>query len=369
MDKSRANSKVIKITSPEEASRVIQTYILTTAKYDFSVFEKRILYYCVYVAQECLQGEKLEGLTFDKLRKKPKKEITMPIKYILQGEEDHNHMAVKNALLALMDKKIVFENSSIWGAMHLISDPIIKKYDKVVTFEVSNIIWRCILDFSRGFHAFELQVAMKFKSVYSMRFYEYVSNPKKEFHPTLAIDDIKRWFCIEDKYKETKDFIKRVIEPAKKDLDEKAPWSFDYEKIKLPGNRKYTHIKIIPKRCPQNENKKLQASLEERRTNFSWTVKDKEVRLYLTDIIGFTQTELKNTRDIWGDAYSIFGQELRTILQDKLIVARQLQSEGRLKKDIKSYIVGAIKSMVEAVKKTNPVNDMADKIVDKLANK
>jgi len=38
---------------------VIQSYILTTAKYDFSVYEKRILYRLVELNQHLLEGRKL----------------------------------------------------------------------------------------------------------------------------------------------------------------------------------------------------------------------------------------------------------------------------------------------------------------------
>ncbi|MCS2911952.1 hypothetical protein NXX21_25100 [Bacteroides thetaiotaomicron] len=37
----------------------IQSYIMTTAKYDFSVYEKRILYRIVEMAQGELQGVKV----------------------------------------------------------------------------------------------------------------------------------------------------------------------------------------------------------------------------------------------------------------------------------------------------------------------
>jgi len=44
----------------------VQSYILTTAKYDYSVYEKRILYKLVVSCQYLLKGKKLEGkITID----------------------------------------------------------------------------------------------------------------------------------------------------------------------------------------------------------------------------------------------------------------------------------------------------------------
>ena len=39
-------------------------------------------------------------------------------------------------------------------------------------------------------------------------------------------------FSIENKYQDTNNFIKRVVDSAKKELDEKSPYTFHYEKIK-----------------------------------------------------------------------------------------------------------------------------------------
>lgn len=361
----RANGKIIKVSSPEEVCKVMQSYVLTTAKYDFSVYEKRILYYCVRLAQQYLQGERLKGLTVDKIARKPAKEITMPIREILLNESDKNHEQVKKAALSLLDKKIIYEDKKIWNSFSIIQNPIITKQSDTLTFGVSPLLWQCILDFSSGYHPYELQVAMKLRSVYSMRFYELVSEPKKDYNPVIPLETIKSWFCITDKYSDNNMFINRVIKTAQKDLDKHAPWSFDFTPKK--EGRKITAIEIKPRFCPQNANEALQKKLDERRTDFSWTVPDRETRAYLTDTIGFSTAELKNTRSIWADAYNIFGPELRSILQDKMIVARQLQREGRLTKDIKSYIVGAIKKIVEDIKKANPINDVAKSVADKLS--
>ena len=47
----------MKITNKD----VIQSYIVTTARYDFTVYEKRILYRLVEFLQPSLEGEKLKG--------------------------------------------------------------------------------------------------------------------------------------------------------------------------------------------------------------------------------------------------------------------------------------------------------------------
>lgn len=359
----KSNSKAIVVSSPDEAKMILQSYVLTTAKYDFTVYEKRILYYCVKEAQKHLQGLKLSRhINIHTILETPATEITMPISAILLDEDDKNHARIKAALYSLLDKKIVYEDHEVWTAFTMIQEPKISKTGEIATFTVSPILWQCILDFSKGFHPYELQAAMRFTSVYSMRFYEFVSNPQRGFEPEIDIETIKGWFGLENKYSDNTMFIKRVVETAQKDLDKSAPWSFDFEPIK--EGRKYTKIKIIPRECPQNGDKELQARVAERRTNISWDIPDREVRTYLKDVIGFSDVELKNNRETWKNASIYLGDELRSILQDKFIAGRTLEKQGLLHTTVKAYVVGSIKKIVEAVlqERDNQINSIANNL-------
>ena len=67
---------------------VVQSYIFTTAKYDFSVYEKRIIYRLVELVQDEVKGimirdnlHKIEPTLFGR-------EISMPISDILKEEND-----------------------------------------------------------------------------------------------------------------------------------------------------------------------------------------------------------------------------------------------------------------------------------------
>ena len=77
---------------------LIQSYIMTTAKYDFNVYEKRIIYRLVEMAQGELQGikfadncQKIEHDLFSCVN------ITMPIACLLNGEDDKNYARVNLA--------------------------------------------------------------------------------------------------------------------------------------------------------------------------------------------------------------------------------------------------------------------------------
>lgn len=366
----RINGKAIKVTSSKEAKMILQSHVLTTAKYDFSVYEKRILYYCVAEAQRHLKGIKLsKNISIQSIIESPAREIKMPISAILKGSGDKNHQSVKEALYSLLDKKIIYEDHNVWTAFSMIQSPVISKKGNIATFTVNPILWQCILDFSKGFHPYELQVAMKFTSVYAMRFYEFVSNPQRGFKPEVSIETMKEWFCLENKYQDNTDFIKRVVKAAQKDLDKNSPWSFDFEPIK--EGRKYTKIRIIPRECPENGDKHLQQKVMERRTNFSWDMPDQEVIYYLRDVIGFSTVELKNNRELWKNAYILLGDNLRSTIQEKYVAARALEKAGQLKTTTKAYVVGAMQKIVDTMIKENDneYNKVVDEVVNSLGKK
>ena len=221
---------------------VLQSYILTTAKYDYSVYEKRILYRLVELFQGLIQNQKLKDKIVIEQDNQNTSIVSMPIKLFLQNETDTNHIRIKSALKNLAKKFFEYEDENDWELISVISEPKIKKNTEIATFRINPKIVEAFLDFSKGFKKYELKVAMEFESVYTMRFYELLSNQKKPINYT--IESLKEIFCIVDKYKETKDFFKRVVEPAKKELDKCSPYTFHYEKIKT--GRKITGIRFIP---------------------------------------------------------------------------------------------------------------------------
>nr|WP_314649927.1 replication initiation protein [Prevotella multiformis] len=71
---------------------------------------------------------------------------------------------------------------------------------------------------------------MQFKSVYSMRMYGLMSGQKKSL--TYKFEDLKERFGVKDKYKLVGHFKTRVLDIAKKELDECSPYSFNYTEEK-----------------------------------------------------------------------------------------------------------------------------------------
>lgn len=85
---------------------------MTVSKYDFSVYEKRILY-CLVEAMQCeLEGKKLHlGLRIEK-NIYDDRVVMMPISSFLANDDDENYTRVKKALIALRNKTFEFDDGT-----------------------------------------------------------------------------------------------------------------------------------------------------------------------------------------------------------------------------------------------------------------
>ena len=234
----------------------IQSYIFTTAKYDFSAYEKRIMYRLVELAQDEIKGimirdnmHKIEPTLFGR-------EITMPVADILRDEKDQNYTIAKKAFKSLAQKGVEYEDEKIWQYTSIISSPKINKIKGSVVFQVADDIWRCLLDFTKGYRKYELITAMGFKSVYSMRMYELMSGQKRPLEFTF--EDLKQRFKLKDKYSKVNDFKRWVLDIAKKELDESSPYSFNY--IEVKEGRRVVSFKFFPTFKPDNKDTELYAT-------------------------------------------------------------------------------------------------------------
>ena len=343
----------MKVNSKE----LIQSYVLTTAKYDFSVYEKRILYRLIELAQADMKGKKLDTSYIIGETLFNSKVIKMPIRAFLKDEKDNNYSRVKKALTDLRNKTIEYETRKGWELIGIIEMPKIEKYGDIVEFVVQPKIWDAILNFAKGYSIYELDTAMQFDSTYTMRFYELFSN---NLHPlTFSIDQLKKRFKIEGKYTRVNDFIKYVILSAKKELDKKSPYSFDFEKIKT--GRKITAIKFFPYRIPENENPEMEKKRLQLQTSPRWEL-PVDVLNYLHGKYNFDGKGVRANIELFARANQEF---------DLLKFSAELYPEASRMKNPRGYLIGAIRNYLEKLEKGKENNqpNKVDELAEQLAKK
>lgn len=260
---------------------LIQSYVLTSAKYNYTVYEKRILYRLVEIAQCQLEGQKLnDGFTIQEDLFGDYK-VILPLS-ALNKSGARETTRIKKALTTLRNKTIEFDNGKIWKLMGIIEKPKLV-YDGHMEIEVHKEIYEAILDFSKGFRAIDLQTIFKLESTYSMRIYELIV--KQKDLPPFRIDNLRDKWHLKNKYPETKDFFSNTFDVAKKELDKKSPWSFTYVKIKT--GRRITAVKLYPKYIPQNADLEFEKKRAQLVTSPAWDLNQDFIRV-LKEKFSFT---------------------------------------------------------------------------------
>lgn len=319
----------MKITNKD----VIQSYLLTSARYDFDVYEKRILFRLVELCQPQLKGQKLNDRFTINTDLWGNRDIKMPISYLLKNEEDKNHTRVKEALRRLNDKRFEYEDERIWKPIRLIELPKINKYNEFVEFKIHNEIFQTILNFSKGFRKYELGTVMQFESVYSMRFYELFSGKKTPI--TYTIEHLKIMFKLEGKYTRINDFVRYVIEPAQKELNEKSPYSFEFNLEK--DGRKYTKIKFYPVYIPQNRDPEVEARQLKKQVSPRWELPQMTIQ-YLKQNFFFETKEINSNIDLLKYAEKKL---------DLMLFLSTLKVKAHEKRNPKGYVINAIKKQLQ----------------------
>jgi hypothetical protein len=308
----------------------MQSYIVTTARYDFSVYEKRIFYRIVEMMQTVLTGQKLNQKCRIDKQLFDLYEVEMPVSAVLINDEDTNHARIKEALLSMCKKTFQFEDDKVWRAISLIMMPTIRKYDCTITFRLHNYIYDALLNFSKGYKKYDLKMAMSFKSPYTMRMYELFSKQKTPL--IYSVEQLKSMFGVEKKYQLVADFIRRVIEPAKRELDTKSPYSYEFELLKT--GRKVTSIKFHPIYIAQNVDEETERTQLIKQLSPS-SLLDQKLIAYLKDNFAFSQKEIKNNLPLFDKA--------QKVIPDLIFFLSTIKRPANDATNTQGYVVNALR--------------------------
>jgi plasmid replication initiation protein len=240
---------------------IVQHNALITARYEMTVAEKDIIYllmaqlsnadpidrvYHVYTKDI----EKLTGkvINYGQFEKSTMKLVTRG--YSIKEGEDILQVCMVSSIKHIKGK----------GKIAIRIDPEVRPY---------------LFDLKANFTKHGLFVAMSLQSMYSRRIYEMLCQFKNTGVMRIKVDELKDRMCIldskigKDKYPNWTDFARKVLEVARKELDQHAEISFTYEAKKQ--GRKFTDLEFkITFKNPQ-----LSLEFKELNTDFYKRLTDK----------------------------------------------------------------------------------------------
>jgi hypothetical protein len=323
-------------------NEIVQSYIITAAGYDFSVYEKYIILNIIKCFQSFFDGKKLDKNFSIKNDFYGDIKITLPISLLLVGKKYDNYTRTKKALDSLLSKKIfVKKDNKTWKAFTLIVKPEIISCG-IVQLQLHKEIYSALLDFANGYRRCELEVAMSLKSIYSMRFYELFFNKKNNL--TYSVETLKSLLQLKDKYKYVSPLIHYVINPAKKELDSKSPYSFNYkleyeQNRKQKGRKKVVGITFIPVYYSNSRYKKLSYKNISNNIDLTKILIQNEINAFFS--FGLTENDLKTKY------YDLIQDISIARTQGKIIITPVITECAKKFKNSKTYFVKFLKKEIK----------------------
>lgn len=350
--------------APKLPKKVRQPRRMTIMPLKLTVYEKRIIYNLVAMAQAHIKGKVYPGL-----------KIVPDVPNMTEAEMEasdiyddfnNNYAAVKKSLLTLSKKQFPpYEDDEIWQAVPIIIAPKIEKKSGKIGFYVEQKTWEYLLTFGKAYTSYELKAAMTLKSVYSMQMYEYCSEQRKAQKVggfEVGIDALRKMFCLEDKYPNTSDFLKYTLGIAKKELDSCSPWSFEWA-VPIDGKsgrgNKIEKIWIKPIEQPQfadPELRKLMSARPESSGTDNENKKMEEIKTWLMNELKWTEKSFESAKPFLQEASKHL--DLYTFLPK---VYESWKKVKDIKPNMPGYIINALKGEIEQRKKSaNPTAKQLD---------
>ncbi len=323
---------------------IVESYKITTVRDKIGIYGQRLI---VRLCELANNKGAIQGLDFASGKDIRRvdvglwgvRSVTMPLTDIM-NKGCYNYSAAKKAVMALQREIIEYENGGEWVSFSFLGRTKIS--NGYITCRVEPELWEVFADFTKGFRRFEIETVLQLKSTYSLRLYKLISGQQKPLN--WSLDDLKKMLGVEGKYKRPRDFIQKVIHPAKIELDEIAPWGFDYviltTRTSATGRAKINAIRCLPKRIRVDEDLEKN-TLRRQYGRYLAPVKG-EARKMLLLKFGFTDKGILAN----GNLFSLAQDNLRLVdLLDQIAerVAR------RRPRNVQGYVVKAIRD--ELVKK------------------
>lgn len=334
---------------------IYQSFAFTVSRYRWSVYEKRIVYRLIEMAQCELQGVKfsdgLHNIEPNKLAELH--EITMPVQDILANEKDTHFDKAKAAFKSLAKKGCEYEDDEEWAFVNIIAKPKIKKGSGLIHFVVFDEFWRLLLRFGsdpKGYRKYELLTAMSFDSIYSMRLYELVSGQKNQLE--FSLETLADMLQLTKRMSRPDALEARVLNVAQAELDEKAPYSFTYKRKTVPSRgrnkEKVVGYYIQPRFIHQNRNNALEMkdiSAKLPAGGRFGGLLSPDLYKYLTTNLGWSKASVNANKQLLVKA--------QKTLPDLLSDLSYFNSKGRNAGNQVGYVINALKNKIEQYEKDN----------------
>lgn len=316
-----------------------QSYYSVIMRYRFNIYQMRILLKIVQRARIATRGKGKYSDYLEKAYTADNINYNFVIPYEeLTGGKTHNLNPIKEALRDIENNWHVEHwdrKQGMWCYTSLIYNCRIDEHNGIVMFSAAKWLIDYILDFKNGgYREYDFEIAMSLRNPFAARLYMLMCSTTKEMK--WKIENIKDFLGLAGKYKRASDFVRRVLEPAKNELDKQNVNSFRYEVSKsydVKASSYISYVTLYPiKRSALSKN--LQEQVDEYKQAIPALLTN-----YLAQQFQFSWRELKSNQTTLAAFVKL--KSWQTILQDIAIRAKRKRAGH-------GYLIAAMKSEIKA---------------------
>lgn len=311
---------------------IVQSFLFSIGRCNLTIYEQRILCMIVKSARNRTARKLMKSEMYAWNVDEDNLAISVAMRDILSDGDQH-YERVMDAFQRLMTRRfsVIDSSNGSWFSTPIVYNVTHDARSGVVHFYVAAKLMGAILDFSKGYRQYSIDTALALPSPVAVRLYILMCGCSSPL--TFSVDNLKSMFGVDDKYKQTADFIKKVIEPARKILDDENVTSFHFERIKT--GTKVTALKFYPIRRDVKSDNQLAAKIS------TSIYLNKDLQLYLMRVAGFSLRELSAHKVLLAEFAKI--NEAMAIIAD---ICNRAAKRGRSK----GWIISAIRSELDSFK-------------------
>lgn len=340
------------VTTPTNipSNDVFTSYIFNTSSRSLSKYGERLLMEVISVAQEYTIDAALGIHKLDFAQKYSEKFaiIDIPVKNLLNADDTTNYTKAKEAALELMkiyhtvESPVLDEDGNQktykdgtpqyqFASYHLLDHVTVNHKPGIVSVKLGEETWSQILDMGKGYTRYNLLTAKSLDDVVAIRLFQLLSNSSEPLR--FSLDRIKGILGLQDKYvNNAAGFIRRVIEPAEKEIREKCPFEvvheLQYEQVSKKGRPSIVGI-IFKKVMKVTIIKNPSSVLEPHIINM------------LVKNFGFDERGLRSNAKLF-QSIKEAGHDLETFLKDIQVYANQANSP-------QAYVIKSLHNLLAGV--------------------
>lgn len=224
-------------------NRLIQN--VSRRKYELSVLEQKVLGFIISLI-------KPPQNTAEEPQYKYSFDVRLFCKVCgIDYDNGKNYFNVKAALQKLSDNSFWIKEGDDEVLLRWIESVRITKKSGKVTVRFSSEIAPYLFNLRERFTQYELYQTLALKGAYSIALYEFLKSYCYKKTMTVSIEDLKKYFSIENKYREYKAFRRKVIEPSVSEINKYTDLNVKWEPYKQ--GRSYVAITFYIKKKEQWE--------------------------------------------------------------------------------------------------------------------